>query len=67
MNEEQVAELFPEKPFKIYEPKPIQLLLPSLRKNGDLLWSSPQYYHQSDEDIKRFNKIYNKALEELKK
>jgi len=67
MDEEQIAELFPEKPFKIYEPRPVQLLLPSLRKNGNLRWSNPQYYHHSDEDIRRFNKVYNKALEELKK
>jgi hypothetical protein len=62
MNKEEIADLFPEKPFKIEGFTSIVLLLPYL-KCQELVWHKEvKYYHHSRHEIERLNLIKAQAL-----
>ena len=65
MNKEEIADLFPEKPFKIEGFTSIVLLLPYLECQ-ELVWHKEvKYYHQSNHEIERLNLIKAQALRDL--
>ena len=65
MTEEEIADLFPEKPFKIEGLTSIVLLLPYL-KCQELVWyKKVKYYHQSRDEIERLDLIKAQALRDI--
>ena len=65
MDKEEIADLFPEKPFKIEGLTSVVLLLPYL-KHEELVWDKKvKYYHQSMFEIERLDLIKAQALNDL--
>jgi len=65
MDKEEIADLFPEKPFKIEGLTSVVLLLPYL-KCQELVWHKEvKYYHQSMFEIERLDLIKAQALNDL--
>ena len=65
MDKEEIADLFPEKPFKIEGLTSVVLLM-SYLKHQELVWHKKvKYYHQSKFEIERLYLIKAQALKEL--